>query len=261
MKRWLSRRKRELIDVAPIGDGPPSDRAMRSALETARTIPETAASLSAQHHFDHALAELVRRIEIPKQAEEWFVNGALIKGAKRSWKKTARHPAILATALAVLVMAGIAVFFFIERLNEFPGSATAKKMLVVASASPRSQFDRLNTDAINLGDYFFMKFQLEHFDVPMRFSDFRATGARVVEDGDGLRVAQVLLAENGVQFFLYSVEPEAARKGAKPGPPTWRYVESEGWAGAVEVSDGICFMIAMHGSEQELRAYVAGRQR
>ena len=48
-----------------------------------------------------------------------------------------------------------------------------------------------------------MKFQLEHFDVPMRFADFRLSGARVFEDEDGHRVAQVLLAESGVQFFLY----------------------------------------------------------
>jgi len=39
MKRWLSRRKRDLLECAPINDAPPSDRAMRSALETARTIP------------------------------------------------------------------------------------------------------------------------------------------------------------------------------------------------------------------------------
>jgi hypothetical protein len=261
MRRWLSRRKRDLLECAPITEVAPSDRAMRSALETARTIPEAAANLSAQHQFDVALAERVQRIPIPKEAEEWFVNAALIKGAKRSWKKTARHPAILATALAFVVLAGIAIFFFVEQWHEFPGSATAKKMLVVASNSRRAQFDRLNTDAINLGDYFFMKFQLEHFDVPMRFADFRASGARIFEDEDGQRVAQVLLAESGVQFFLYPSEKSAA--GARPteGPPKWRYVADEGWAGAVEERDGVCFMIAMRGSEQELRSYLADRQR
>lgn len=263
MKRWLSRRKRALLDCAPIDATPPSDRAMRSALETARTIPEAAASLSAQHNFDHALATLVRQIPIPKEAEEWFVNGSLIKGVKRSWMSTARHPAILATALAVLVMAGIGIFFFVEHLHEFPGSATAKKMLLVASNAHRTQFERLNTDAINLGDYFFMKFQLEHFDVPMRFADLRASGARVFDDEDGQRVAQVLLAEKGVQFFLYPSDRKepGTQNLDRPGPPVWRYVESEGWAGAVSEHDGVCFLIAMRGSEEELRNYLAARQR
>ena len=261
MKRWLSRRKRDLIECAPISDALPSDRAMRSALESARTIPEAAASLTAQQQFDQALAKLTAQIAIPKEVEEWFVNAALIKGAKRSWKKTACHPAILATALAILVMTGIAIFFFVERLHEFPGSATAKKMLMVASTSRRSEFDQVNTDAINLGDYFFMKFQLEHFDVPMRFADFRASGARVFEDEDGHRVAQVLLAESGVQFFLYPSETEEKKNSPTRDRAVWRYVTSEGWAGAVEDRDGVCFMVAMRGSEEELRSYLGDRPR
>ena len=80
MKRWLSRRTRALIEVAPISDAPPSDRAMRSALESARTIPEAAASLTAQQQFDQALARLVRDIKIPREAAEWFVNAVLIQG-------------------------------------------------------------------------------------------------------------------------------------------------------------------------------------
>ena len=261
MKRWLTRRKRDLIECAPISDTPISDRAMRSALETARTIPEAAASLSAQHQFDVALAALVQRIEIPKEAEEWFVNADLIQGPKRSWKRTARHPAILATALAVLVLAGIAVFFFVEQLHEFPGSETAKKLLVFAGTAHRQQFDQLNTDAINLGDYFFMKSQLEHYDIPMQFADFRARAARVFDDEDGHRVAQVVLAEKGVQFFLYPAEKKPDSEAIKNGRPIWRYVEGEGWAGAVQQRDAVCFMIAMQGSEEELRTYLGDRAR
>ncbi len=261
MKRWLSRRKRALIECAPISDTPSSDRAMRSALETAQTIPETAASLSAQHQFDQALAGLVQQIQIPQEAAEWFVNAALIRGAKRSWKQTARHPAILATALAVLVLTGIAVFFFVEHLHEFPGSETAKRLLVFAPTTRHYQFEPLNTDAINLGDYFFMKSQLEHYDVPMQFADLRARGARVFDDEDGHRVAQIVLAEKGVQFFLF---PAERGTGGSPKPGTrseWGYVEGEGWAGAVQQRDGICFMIAMRGTEDELRAYLADRRR
>ena len=261
MRRWLSRRKRALVELAPITNAPPSDRAMRSALETARTIPEAADALTTQHQFDVALADLVRRIPIPPEAAEYFVNASLLTGAKRSWKATARHPAILATLLAVIVMAGVGIFFFVEHLNEFPGSESAKKMLVAASAVRSADFEPLNTDAINLGDFFFMKFQLEHFDVPMQFADLRVRGARVFEDEDGMRVAQVLLAERGVQFFLYPAAKADPPEKGKSGRPTWRYVDGEGWAGAVEDRDGICFMIAMRGSEEELRNYLADRRR
>ena len=259
MKRWLSRRKRALLECAPISDAPPNDRAMRSALESARTIPDAAASLTTQQQFDQALARLVRQIEIPKATDEWFVNASLIKGVKRSWKKTARHPAILATALAVLVMAGLTVYFLVERLQEFPGSATAKKLLVFASTTKRSQFDSLNTDAINIGDYFFMKFQLEHFDVPIAFADLRATGARVFDDDDGHRVAQVALAESGLQFFLYPADPIDPHARPATKKPSWGFVEGEGWTGAVEQRNGVCFMIAMRGSREDLEPYLADR--
>ena len=261
MKRWLTRRKRDLLECAPINDAPPSDRAMRSALETARTIPEAAATLSAQHHFDVALANLVGKIAIPKEAEEWFVNASLLKGAKRSWKQTARHPAILAIALALLVLAGTGVFFFFEQMHEFPGSETAKRMLTIASNVRRLEFEKINTGAINLADYFFMKFQLEHFEVPIQFSDLRARGVRVFEDEDGVRVAQVLLAESGMQFFLYSAPRGESVKASSSTKAEWHFVEGEGWAGAVQQRDGVCFMIAMHGSEEEVRAYLADRLR
>ncbi|MGI8890777.1 MAG: hypothetical protein ACR2G0_08360 [Chthoniobacterales bacterium] len=260
MKRWLSRRERALVECAPISDTPPSDRAMRSALENARTIPEAAASLTTQQQFDQALAKVVRDISIPKEAQEWFVNAALIRGAKRSWKRTARHPAILATALAFLVLAGTAFFFFFERIHEFPGSETAEKMLVYAETSRRYQFDSLNTDAINLGDYFFMKSQLEHYDVPIQFADFRARAARVFDD-DGQSVAQVVLAEKGVQFFIYPAAQSPAEAKQGSGRPVWRYVDGDGWAGAVRNRNGVCFMIAMHGTQQELRGYLGDRTR
>jgi hypothetical protein len=261
MRRWLSRRKRALLECAPISETPPSDRAMRSALETARTVPAAAAALTAQHQFDVALAGLVSRIPIPREAEEYFLNAALIKGTKRNWKRTARHPAILATALAVLVLAGTGIFFFLERLHEFPGSETAKRLLTVANSSRRSDFEPLDTDAINLGDFFFMKFQLEHFEVPMQFADLHARGARVFEDEDGKRVAQVLLAESGLQIFFYPAETKDPPDKATRGRPPWRYVEGEGWVGAIERRGEVCFMIAMRGSEEELRSYLADRQR
>ncbi len=260
MKRWLSRRKRALLECAPISDAPPSDRAMRSALESARTIPEAAASLTAQQHFDQALATLAGKIDIPKEAEEWSVNVALIKDARRGWKRTARHPAILATVLAVLVMASVLVFFFVERMQEFPGSSMAKKLLVVASHTRAEQFDPMNTDAINLGDYFFMKFQFEHFEVPMRFADLRATGARVFEDEDGHRVAQVELAESRMQFFLYLAEKNDARPAATAAAEKarWRFVEGDDWTGALKERAGVCFLVVIHGSKEDLEPYLSG---
>lgn len=256
MKRSrISRRKRALIECAPITEAVDNDRAMLSALKCAKAV--NAEELDRQQNFDRAIAALVDNIPIPAEIEQWFASENLLAGEKRSWIKTALQPAILAIGLALLVMAAIFVFTFMEHLHDFPGSATAKKLLVVAKSARRSQFEPLNTDAINLGDYFFMKYQLEHFEIPMGFADFRATGARVFEDEDGHRIAQVELAESGMQFFLFAAERSPSARLPAPEFSGWQYVEGEGWTGAVQEHNGVYFMVAMRGSKQDLEPYLS----
>jgi hypothetical protein len=261
MKLPILRRQRNLIQCAPIAEPERRDRAMVSALKRARARPQRASALSAQRAFDEAVANFVRATPISPEIAQWFANETLMTPAKRDWKKTARHPAILAIGLAVAVMATIFVITFMERLQDFPGAETARKLLLVASATRRSQLEALNTDAINLGDYFFMKYQMEHFDIPMEFADFRATGARVFDDDDGHRVAQVGLAESRMQFFLFAAEPKA--DGTRPATITsdWRYVENEGWSGAVKEINGVYFMMAMRGNKEDIVPYLAQRKR
>jgi hypothetical protein len=256
MKRTrISRRKRALVECAPITEGVDNDRAMLSALKRAKAV--NGEELDRQQNFDRAIALLVGNIPIPAEIEQWFASENLLAGEKRSWIKTALQPAILAIGLALLVMAAIFVFTFMEHLHDFPGSAIAKKLLVVAKSARRSQFQTLNTDAINLGDYFFMKYQLEHFEIPMGFADLRATGARVFEDEDGHRIAQVGLAESGMQFFLFAAERGSSGHSPVPEFSGWQYVEGEGWAGAVQEHNGVYFMVAMRGSKQDLEPYLS----
>ena len=256
MKRSrISRRRRALLECAPITEAVDNDRAMLSALKRAKTV--NAEELERQQNFDRAIAALVGKIPIPPEIEQWFGTENLFAGEKRNWIKTALQPAILAIGLALLVMAAIFVFTFMEHLHDFPGSATAKKMLVLAKSARRSQFEPLNTDAINLGDYFFMKYQLEHFEIPMGFADFRATGARIFEDEDGHRIAQVELAESGMQFFLFAAERGPSARSPAPEFSGWQYVEGEGWTGAVQEHNGVYFMVAMRGSKQDLEPYLS----
>ncbi|MEP6709249.1 MAG: hypothetical protein ABJB32_03855 [Verrucomicrobiota bacterium] len=260
MKRpRISRRKRALIECAPITEAVDNDRAMRSALKRAKTV--SAEELNRQQDFDRAIAALVGNIPIPAEIEQWFASENLFAAEKHRWMRTALQPAILAIGLALLVMAAIFVFTFMEHLHDFPGSAVAKKLLVVAKSARRSQFETLNTDAINLSDYFFMKYQLEHFDVPIGFADFRATGARVFEDEDGHRIAQVGLTESGMQFFLFATERGSSGHTPVPEFSGWHYVEGEGWSGAVQEHNGVYFMVAMRGSKQDLEPYLSQRKK
>jgi len=207
-----------------------------------------------QQNFDRAVAALVRAIPIPPETAEWF-SPDLISPSKWTWKKTVRNPAVLAIGIALVVIAGVLVFQFVARLNDFPGSATARKLLAIAGSTRSVLLDPVNADAGTLSDLFFMKHGLEHYDVPPEFADFRTIGCRVFEDDESQRIAQIWVAEKRMQFFLFPAERNA-KTGAVLKFPGWRYVHQENWIGAVTQHNGVCFMAALRGREKDLTPYI-----
>lgn len=226
------------------------DRPMRAVMSRAGKSSE----FVNQQNFDRAVAALVRAIPIPPETAEWFSTD-LISPSKWTWKKTVRNPAVLAIGLALIVIAGVLVFQFVARLNDFPGSATARKLLAIAGSTRSVLLDPVNADAGTLSDLFFMKHGLEHYDVPPEFADFRTIGCRVFDDDESRRIAQIWVAEKRMQFFLFPAERNA-KTGAVLKFPGWRYVHQENWIGAVTQRNGVCFMAALRGREKDLTPYI-----
>ncbi len=256
----ISRRAQILTHFAPISEKPGIDRRMRVAVQRAKRGKHAAKHFSVQQSFDKAVAQLVQATPVSQEIAEWFRNEKLIPTAKRSWRKIARNPAVISAALAVAVIVGIAVFIVMERMKEFPGSDTARKMLTIASSTKSGQLDPVNADAGSLGDFFFMKYQLEHYDVAPEFAHLRASACKVFDDDEGHRVAQISVPEKRMQFFLFPAE--RSPKDMKPRLFNgWRFVEQEGWTGAVQVKNGVCFMAALRGDAKDLAPYLAKQNR
>jgi hypothetical protein len=248
---YLSRSQRMLVQCAPISDERVSDRAMRAALHRARKSEEFAA----QRNFDRAIAALVGAIPIPADITEFIPSEALI-APRPTWKKQVRNPAFLATGIAVAVIAAVAVFQLVERMNRFPGEVTARRLLTTASSTHSMMLDPVKTNAGALGDFFFMKHRLAHYDVPSEFADLRTLGCRVFDDEDGQRIAQIWVVEKRMQFFLFPGErdPKSGKAREFSG---WRYVDQERWTGVVKEQNGVCFMAALRGGERDLTPYIA----
>jgi hypothetical protein len=248
----LMRRQRSLLNCAPIGAGQSSDRSMRSAISRANG----SADFVNQQKFDRAVAGVVHFIPIPAESAEWFSEKDLVPATKWTWKKMVRTPAVLAISIAVAVIAGVFVFNFFSHLNDFPGSATARKLLTVAASTRPVMLDPVNAEAGTLSDLFFMKHGLEHYDVPAEFADFGTIGCRVFEDDESRRIAQIWVAEKRMQFFLFPAERDS-KTGAALRFPGWRYVHQEGWTGAVTEHSGVCFMAAVRGRDNDLEPYLS----
>src|SRR4029453_5761492 len=125
---WLSRGQRALLNCAPFNQERSTDRATRSAVARAAGSIE----FVSQQSFDRAVGELVRLIPVPSETAEWFSEEDLAVGSKWPGKKKGGKPAVVSISIAVVVIAGVFVFQLLGRLNDFPGSATARKLLTVA---------------------------------------------------------------------------------------------------------------------------------
>lgn len=250
MKR-LPRGLRALAECAPIEEVAAPDRRMRSAVSRAKKKDYFAQ----QQAFDRAVAKKVKEMPIPPEVEEWFANENMAVGPKRSWLKTAFHPAVLAIVIALGVIGFIAWLKFDEQVHAFPGTSTARRLLTLASSARVSEFEPVKTDAGTLSDLFLMKYRLEHYDVPPEFARFKTIGTRVFDDAEAGRVAQIGVGEKRMQFFLFP-----ARLDAKTGRPEefkgWRFIDQEGWTAAVRERNGVIFMAALRGTEKELAPYL-----
>jgi hypothetical protein len=252
----LTRRQRTLVQCAPFNEQRINGRAMRAAVFRVRKAED----FTHQQAFDRAVAALVQATPIPAEVEEWVSKQALAAPPRRTWRKTAQNPAIVATAIAVAVMAGVFIFHLMEHRHDFPGVETARKLLTTASSSRSVLLDPVKTDAGALGDLFFMKHRLEHYDVPPEFADLKAIGCRVFDDEDSRRIAQIWVVEKRMQFFLFPAERDA-KTGKVLEFSGWRYVSQEGWTGVVTEQKGVCFMAALRGREKDLAPYISRSKR
>jgi len=251
----LSRRDRMMLHCAPLREEQVDDRALRTALHHARKAP----AYATQQNFDKAAAALVQAIPIPQEIVDWVPTDTYIAPPRRPWKKYAQNPALLATGIAVLVIAIIAVFQLVERMNRFPGEPIALRLLTTAASNKSMMLDPVKTDAGALGHFLFMKHRLVHYDVPPEFADLKTLGCRVFDDEEGQRVAQIWVVEKRMQFFMFPAERDP-KTGAAKHFNGWRYVDQDRWTGVVKEQNGVCFMAAIRGYEKDLAPYVAKKK-
>lgn len=253
----MRRREATLADAAPITDKPGIDRATRAAVTRSRKGKESA-RFAARQAFDRALASLVQTIPVTPDIAEWFANENLVPRGKRRWRKILFNPAVLAIALAIAVIAAVFGYRVRERMHDFPGAENARRLLTIAASSRAVLLDPVKVDAGALSDLFFMKYRLEHYDVQPEFADFKTLGCRVFDDDEAHRVAQIYLVEKRMQLFLFPAAKDEKGMTA-PDFSDWRFVEQEGWTGAVRQKNGVCFMAALRGGEKDIAPYVSGK--
>ena len=252
----LSRRHRMLVHCAPITDERVDDRALRVALHRARKTEEFAL----QQDFDKAAAALVYAIPIPNEITEWMPTETFVAPPRRDLRDrpaSYRHGDVWSPFVSMREPLSVQDQHFVDCAGSGRRPATdGESGLAVVRVL---EADSVKTDAGALGDFFFMKHRLAHYDVPPEFADLKTLGCRVFDDEEGQRVAQVWVVEKKMQFFLFPAErdPKTGKAREFSG---WRHIDQERWAAVVKEQNGVCFMAALRGSDKDLAPYVSKKK-
>ena len=79
----LLRRRRALLNCAPISHDHLADRSMRAAVSREDGSDE----FVNQQNFDRAVAELIRLVPIPPESAEWFLDKEAVRGSEVDMEK------------------------------------------------------------------------------------------------------------------------------------------------------------------------------
>src|SRR5260370_30829431 len=84
----LLRRRRALLNCAPISHDHLADRSMRAAVSR----EDGSDGFVNQQNFDRAVAELIRLVPIPAESAEWFLGKGAIRGSDWARESIVPHP-------------------------------------------------------------------------------------------------------------------------------------------------------------------------
>ncbi len=212
-----------------------------------------------QAELDNRVMSLVHAIPLPE--------GLLDKMTKvepgkrrldwRSARSALKQPPVLAALIGLAVMVGILVFFWLDRMQSFPGREAVFRMISTTQEMSGAELEPLITEAGKLGDWFMLKYGLEDFNVPPEFAGMKTAACRLFKQ-DGFPVAQIAIKrENaaGMLFFIFRAEDFGVKL---PSPDRWYIFTQEDWSAAVrgEAETKTCFMVAVRGKRQQLEDFL-----
>lgn len=234
--------------------GAPGDRTLREAFHRLETDPGLKQSFDQQQEFDRDMGAAVRDIPLPPAFDAQLgASFARAFSEETSSRHLLAHPALWAALLSVLFLLGWGGLVLYQRMEGFPGDDAVNRLVTSVSANAGNQrLEPLSTQCDNLGDTLFLKYGLDDYSVPREFGRYEAVGYRVFFS-NSFPVAQVKVREHGLTFLIFRCDQQGV--DLKP-PGNWKYLAGDQWAAAAQSSDNICFVVACHGDQSQLDAYL-----
>ncbi|MGA8659366.1 MAG: hypothetical protein WB586_24850 [Chthoniobacterales bacterium] len=223
--------------------------------ETAhRSDPALPSSSPPAQPDKHLAATAVRvpaavHIAEPADAKEEEEEEAQPRGA-------APRTIFFAVGIGLIATICMVVWVVSDQMNSFTGSDRIAQLLDSANGLSGDEFEPVEATARDLEDWFFLKHGLEHYAVPKAFADTKTIGCRVFKF-NGTDIAQIMaVGDKEMLFYLFP----SADLGVRLRKGKWAVVDGEKWVGGVTAMKDMCFVVAFHGTQDEMKKYLAKKQ-
>jgi hypothetical protein len=224
------------------------------ALRDAQKNDALLSSLVEQTAFDAECVEAIRAITPPGDLRERLRE---VVPAGPALHHFWRHPILAAGFAGFLLIAGLVAFWIYSEMRSFPGQESAEAILSTTNKLSAEGMEPVGEGSVTagaLGDWFFLKFGLEQYSVPVEFAAVPALGCRVFREA-GKPVALVAV-DDKKESALFLIYKAADFKTNLAPDGHWHRLEAEGWSAAVRAEGANCFMVAMRGLPADLDRFL-----
>ncbi len=222
-----------------------------SRVRQARTVASQDPHLNADTAAARALFErLAAELQVLSPDEEAVSEAAHALAAKRSGERSpVNNPATIAVGVGFLLLIAVLVWNFLGRAGTFPDEAV--KIATAGAKAGPEQFDPVEEKAGALQDWFALK-GFDGFHIAPGLEDYDVVGVRIFKVDNEL-VAQAAVPEN--LMYFYSFPANAFGIDLSP-EKSWRVTQADRTALALRQENGVCFLVAFRGTEEEMKAFL-----
>ncbi|MDX2079737.1 MAG: hypothetical protein SFU53_03045 [Terrimicrobiaceae bacterium] len=227
-------------------------RDCRRALAALEKSPELKNDLERQIALDRHWAARLHAVPVPEPAAEQLHASGRAAAAKRR-RFSLGDPAILSALIGLVLLLGLLGWHLLGRAGAFPEEALTIAVDVVKLGP--DQFEAVEDSAGALEDWFLLK-GFEKFRIPPGFEKYEVAGARLSKV-DNQPVAVLAVPENYMFFTVFDARP----LGISLEPEgSWSFIEFDyRYAAAVREDKGVCFMVVIRGTRNQLEKILRSR--
>lgn len=228
--------------------GAPRRGQVQRAVEFAAGNDALRAEFEAAEAFDRSALRAVAPLA-PNPDEQAALAGALDKLAHsaRHFRFSPTDPGFLAVTLALLIMVGFGIWHFTRDVSMEESAFAIEAVLTKGVTATGEEFEPVEARVGELDDWFVMN-GIPGYRVPEAFENLQTIAARIFLVDD-TPVGCLAVPDNRLLLFVFEARPLGVRLRPENA---WHVYQSGGFSGAAIESRGICFMVAMEGSDDEL---------